>query len=167
FTPSGVRGDVYTLRYQQQSYATPVATGASKAGLQVSYFKKAFRTVGGMQPLTADSTFIASNLVVPTSVNAPSFGLQYRGYLTVPETGVYSFFYTCDDGGVLHIADRLVVDNDGNHFPIEKSGQVALSKGAHPFSADFIEGGGGFTLKLSYSLNGSAPQPLPDTWFSH
>lgn len=167
FTPSGVRGDVYTLRYQQQAYANPVAVSVPNAGLQVSYFKKAFRKVGEMQPLTADSTFTINNLLVPSSVNAPSFGLQYRGYLTVPATGVYSFFYTCDDGGVLHIANRLVVDNDGNHFPIEKSGQVALSKGAHPFSADFIEGGGGFTLKLKYSLNGSAPQDIPDSWFSH
>jgi len=165
FTPSGLRGDVYTLRYQQQAYAEPVALTSPKRGLQCSYYKQAFRETKLMKQQKADSTYTINNVIVPKSVNAPSFGIQFRGYLTVPETGVYSFFYTCDDGGILRIADRMVVDNDGNHFPIEKSGQVALSKGAHPFEADFIEGGGGFTLKLKYSLNGSAPADIPDSWF--
>ncbi|WP_080054671.1 family 20 glycosylhydrolase [Spirosoma aerolatum] len=167
FTPSGVRGDVYSLRYQQQAYATPVSVVHQQAGLQGSYFKKYFKETKLMKQQRADSTYTISNLVVPKSVNAPRFGIQFRGYLTVPETGVYSFFYTCDDGGILRIADRMVVDNDGNHFPIEKSGQVALQKGAHPFEADFIEGGGGFTLKLKYSLNGSEPMDIPDSWFTH
>lgn len=167
FTPSGVRGDIYALRYQQQPYAGPVALTAPKAGLQCHYFKKAFRETKLMKQQTADSSYTINNLVVPKSVNAPSFGIQFRGYLTVPETGVYSFFYTCDDGGILRIADRMVVDNDGNHFAIEKSGQVALGKGAHPFEADFIEGGGGFTLKLQYSLNGAEPKAIPDSWFTH
>ncbi|GAB3746432.1 family 20 glycosylhydrolase [Spirosoma pomorum] len=165
FTPSGLRGDVYTLRYQQQAYAEPTTLSSPKPGLQCSYYKKAFKETKLMKQQQPDSTYTINNIVVPKSVNAPSFGLQFRGYLNVPETGVYSFFYTCDDGGILRIADRMVVDNDGNHFPIEKSGQVALSKGAHPFEADFIEGGGGFTLKLKYSLNGSAPADIPDSWF--
>ncbi|GAB4027637.1 family 20 glycosylhydrolase [Spirosoma gilvum] len=167
FTPSGVRGDVYTLRYQQQAYATPATPASQQAGLQSSYFKAYFKETKLMKQRTADSTYTVNNLVVPKSVSAPSFGIQFRGYLTVPETGVYSFFYTCDDGGILRIADRMVVDNDGNHFPIEKSGQVALQKGTHPFEADFIEGGGGFTLKLKYSLNGSEPTDIPDSWFTH
>ncbi|QMW03838.1 family 20 glycosylhydrolase [Spirosoma foliorum] len=167
FTPSGIRGDVYSLRYQQQAYATPVGGASSVAGLSCLYFKKYFKETKLMKQQKADSSYVINNVVVPKSVNAPSFGVQFRGYMTVPETGVYSFFYTCDDGGILRIADRMVVDNDGNHFPIEKSGQVALQKGAHPFEADFIEGGGGFTLKLKYSLNGSEPMDIPDSWFTH
>nr|AIA86916.1 CAZy families GH20 protein [uncultured Chitinophaga sp.] len=60
-----------------------------------------------------------------------------------------------------------MVDNDGLHSAIEKSGQVALTKGMHPFALDFVEGGGGFTLKLQYSFNGSAPRDVPDSWFVH
>ncbi|GAB3569811.1 family 20 glycosylhydrolase [Spirosoma luteolum] len=167
FTPSGLHGDVYALRYQQQAYATAVSPTATAPGLQCAYYKGSFRETKGMQGRQPDSTYSINNLVVPRSVNAPSFGIQFRGQLTVPETGVYSFFFTCDDGGILRIADRLVVDNDGNHHPIEKSGQVALSRGAHPLVVDFIEGGGGFTLKLLYSLNGSAPAPVPDSWLTH
>ncbi len=165
FTSTGLRGDIYTLKYQQQTYAKPVKVTGTAAGLKGSLYKKAFKSTKLMQNEKADSTFTVTNVEVPKTVTAPSFGIQFRGLINVPETGVYSFFYTCDDGGILRIADRLVVDNDGNHFPIEKSGQVALSKGAHPFEADFIEGGGGFTLKLKYSLNGSEPKDVPNSWF--
>ena len=60
-----------------------------------------------------------------------------------------------------------MVNNDGYHAPKEKNGQVALKKGLHKFELDFVEGGGGYTLKLKYSRNGSTPQDVPSSWFKH
>ena len=54
-----------------------------------------------------------------------------------------------------------VVDNDGLHSAIERSGEVALEKGLHRFSLDFIEGGGGYTLRLLYALQDAQPQNIP------
>jgi len=85
----------------------------------------------------------------------------------VPETGIYTFYLTCDDGGTLRLANRLVVDNDGLHSAIEKTGQVALTKGLHPLALDFVEGGGGYTLLLKYSKDGSEPQQVPASWLKH
>jgi len=114
-----------------------------------------------------DTTFIAKTITVPSFAEAPSFGLKYRGYIDVPQDGIYSFYLTCDDGGTLKIANREVVDNDGQHSAIEKNGQIALKKGLHNIALDFIEGGGGYTLKLKYSLNGSAPQDIPAGWLKN
>ncbi|WP_213087001.1 family 20 glycosylhydrolase [Chitinophaga agrisoli] len=168
FSPGGNRGEIYTLDYKKEDYQPAVATFAPvKEGLQCQYYKKYFKNTGGMQGLEADSQFIARDLVVPPSVNAPSFGLQYTGFIDVPETAVYSFYFLCDDGGVLTIGDKVVVDNDGQHAPIEKSGQVALQKGLHPFRLDFIEGGGGFSLGLKYGVGNGTPQIVPDSFFKH
>jgi len=120
-----------------------------------------------MKTSEPDSQFVAKDLVVPASVNAPSFGLKYTGFIDVPETGMYSFYFLCDDGGVLTIGDKEVVNNDGQHAPIEKSGQVALQKGLHPFTLDFIEGGGGFSLGLKYSVDNSPAAEVPDSFFKH
>lgn len=106
-------------------------------------------------------------IVVPKEVVAPGFGLKYTGFLDIPAEGIYSFYLTCDDGGILQIADREVVNNDGWHAPIEKSGQVALKKGLQPVALDFVEGGGGYTLKLKYSVNGSAITEVPSAWLKH
>jgi len=97
----------------------------------------------------------------------PSFGAKIKGYLYVKEKGIYNFYFTCDDGGVLRIHDQVVVDNDGQHAPIMKSGQIALEKGYHPISIDFIEAGGGFTLKLQYRVNGSKVSNIPDDHLFH
>lgn len=165
FTPRGKRGDVYAIKYEQQSLARPATPDKTVPGLKVDYYKGFFKGTTKIRDGKPDSTYNALSIDVPKSVNAPSFGLKYRGYINILEPGIYTFYLTCDDGGTLKIADRMTVDNDGLHSAIEKAGQVALGKGLQPFALDFIEGGGGFTLKLKYSFNGSEPKDIPSSWF--
>jgi hexosaminidase len=168
FRPDGSRGDIYDLDYKRQTLAMPATPSmALQPGLPVSRFKGSFKTVSAMATLQPDTVAIASSFNVTKALEAPAFGLQYRGFIDVPADGVYSFYLTCDDGGILCIAGREVVNNDGNHPPLEKTGQVALKKGLQKFDLDFIEGGGGYTLRLKYSFNGSAPQDIPAAWLKH
>jgi hexosaminidase len=44
---------------------------------------------------------------------------------------------------------------------------VALKKGLQKLALDFIEGGGGYTLRLKYSFNGGEPQDIPAEWLKH
>jgi hexosaminidase len=167
FTPNGTRGDVYNLNYTKQQMLGPVKVSPPKPGLVCSYYKAAFKQTALMQNAKVDSIFTTNTITVPATVKAPSFGIAYKGYIDVPSDGIYSFYLTCDDGGVLKIGPTVTVNNDGNHSAQEKSGQVALKMGLHPFALDFIEGGGGFKLILKYSLNGSAPQEIPAEWFKN
>ncbi len=167
FRPGGSMGDVYDLSYQKQSLAEPEMVNTISNGLICKEYKAYFKQTTAMPDTKPDVTIKVNDIVVPKELEAPSFGLKYRGYIDVPTDGIYSFYLTCDDGGVLKIANRLVVDNDGNHSAIEKNGQVALKKGLHNFVLDFIEGGGGYTLKLKYSLNGSEPREIPAQWFKN
>lgn len=167
FSPSGARGDIYTVNYKQMPMAKPAkVNGKLSNGLVCSFYDGMFKSTANIKA-EKDKEVIVSNLVVPKEFATAAFALKYRGYIKVPATGIYSFFFTCDDGGKLYIANRTTVDNDGLHSAIEKSGQAALCKGIHPFALDFVEGGGGFTLKLQYSFNGSAIQDIPDSWFVH
>ncbi|MCC9138400.1 family 20 glycosylhydrolase [Pontibacter silvestris] len=167
FTPEGLKGDTYKINYKKQEYATPVQAKATRKGLRSSYFIGYFKTASEMNKATANDTYTVNNVQVPEQASADKFGVQFRGYLEIPETGIYTFYLTCDDGGVLRIANRMVVDNDGLHSAIEKSGQVALSKGLQTFELDFVEGGGGYTLKLKYSKDGSEPLNVPESWLRH
>lgn len=167
FNATGSRGDIYTLNYKKQDYAPAADAKATVPGLAANYYKAFFKQTSLISKAKVDSTFTINAITVPATVKAPSFAITYRGYIDVPAEGVYTFYLNCDDGGILKIADRMVVDNDGNHSAIEKNGQVALRKGLQPFALDFIEGGGGFALKLRYSINGSAPAELPSAWFKH
>lgn len=164
FSPAGIRGEIYSLNFKASEMKKPATPEKVETGLTCDFFKKYYKNTKEIIG-KADESFVVTNIKAPKE--APSFGLIFNGYIDVPETGVYSFFFTCDDGGVLYIADEMVVDNDGQHSPILKSGQAALEKGMHPFKLDFLEGGGGYTLKLQYSFNGSAPKDIPDSWFKH
>lgn len=167
FSPSGARGDIYDVSYKQVPMAKPAkVNGKLSNGLVCSFYDGMFKSTANIKA-EKDKEVIVSNLVVPKEFATAAFALKYRGYIKVPATGIYSFFFTCDDGGKLYIANRTTVDNDGLHSAIEKSGQAALCKGIHPFALDFVEGGGGFTLKLQYSFNGSVIQDIPDSWFVH
>jgi hexosaminidase len=120
-----------------------------------------------MPETTPDTVLTVGSIEVPKAAEAPAFGLKYRGYLDIPQDGIYSFYLTCDDGGILKIAGREVIDNDGNHSAIEKNGQVALKKGYQKIALDFIEGGGGYMLQLKYSVNGSEPRDIPAQWLKN
>ncbi len=164
FTSGGRRGDVYTIEYDKQSYSPAQPAEGVHSGLTLSYYKGFFK---GTQKIKADAdtTLTVEDVVVPESLGKGSFGLKYRGHIEVPEQGIYNFYFTCDDGGVLRIDDRLVVDNDGLHAPLQKSGGIALEKGLHRFELDFVEGGGGYTLDLKYSIQGGKPSAIPASWW--
>jgi hexosaminidase len=167
FRPNGSRGDIYDLSYRQQTLAGPETPARVKDGLTCSQYKGSFKLTADMPDTNPDTVVTVRSIEVPKAVEAPAFGLKYRGYLDIPQDGIYSFYLTCDDGGTLKIAGREVVNNDGNHPPIEKNGQVALKKGYQKIALDFIEGGGGYTLQLQYSFNGSEPRDIPTQWLKN
>jgi len=167
FRGNGSRGDVYTMHYQQQSLAEPEKVALVKEGLICSRYKGRFRSVTRLPEGRPDTVVTVRAVEVPKEIETPSFGLKYRGYLDIPEDGIYSFYLTCDDGGILKIAGREVVNNDGHHSAIEKNGQVALKKGLQSLAIDFMEGGGGYALRLKYSVNGSEPRDIPAQWLKN
>lgn len=165
FSPSGSRSDIYTLNYRQQSFFKPVTVEGLQNGLQLGYYKGSIKSVTKLGE-TADSTVLVPDVTIPEGMGkgGKSFGATLKGYINVPETAIYSFFLTADDGANLYIENEKVVDNDGWHAPVQKSGQIALQKGLHPFEVKFVEGGGGYTLKLEYRVNGGKIQSIPDAW---
>ena len=38
------------------------------------------------------------------------FGLKYRGFIKIPEKGLYTFYLTSDDGSRLKIGDTVVAE---------------------------------------------------------
>lgn len=168
FSPSGSKGDIYTVNYRQ----VPMAKGlkvnakAKNPGLLCRFYGGQVKGTSYIKE-QPDREQATTGVTVPKDFVTPAFSLKYSGYIKVPQTGIYTFYLTCDDGGVLGIGGEVVVDNDGLHSAIEKSGQAALGKGSHPFALSFVEGGGGFTLRLQYSFNGSEPQDIPGSWFHH
>jgi len=89
------------------------------------------------------------------------FSVRWRGFLTVGQSGSYSFATTSDDGSQLFVRNRLVVDNGGAHGPQTRSGTVDLERGSHPIVLTYSQFGAGAELTWAWSRGGRSFTPVP------
>lgn len=68
------------------------------------------------------------------------FGLQSKAKIIIPKTGSYEFKLFSDDGAILYIDGKTVVNNDGTHSPMAKNGSVSLNLGKHDLVLDYFQG---------------------------
>ena len=87
--------------------------------------------------------------------------MLFTGYLDITEPGVYTFETTSDDGSALYVDKKLVVNNNGIHPPVKKTGKIKLRKGWRKVTVMFFEGGGGEALAVKYSGLDIPLQALP------
>lgn len=76
--------------------------------------------------------------------------LEMEGWVEVDAYDIYRFSITSDDGSRLYVDGKLVVDNDGLHGPIEKSGLAPLAKGWHKVRVVWFNKTGGAELKVKW-----------------
>jgi hypothetical protein len=159
--------------------AVVLAVAAAEAeAIQVDIFKDYTRckdkeNCGGGAPYKDYAgTFFSSDVLFATNTKYNwhpfeliSFGALITGYLSVDSTGSFLFTLDSDDGSMLYIDDKLVVDNgkDNGHEPrIEKS-FASLSPGLHPFKIEFFEDFGGQSGVDLYLPPGVTYVPEPFT----
>ncbi len=82
------------------------------------------------------------------------FGVQYRGTITIEDSGSYKFRLLSDDGSKLYIDSILIIDNDGTHAPASKTGQIYLSPGTYPIRVDYFQGP---RMKIALQLFATLP----------
>ncbi len=68
------------------------------------------------------------------------FAIEYTGRFWIEKAGEYRFLLLSDDGSKLYVDDALLIDNDGIHGPIERSGQAVLSRGVHRIRVAYFQG---------------------------
>lgn len=82
------------------------------------------------------------------------FAFMLEGFLDIPEDNTYLFAITSDDGSLLYLDDKLVIDNDGFHALETKEAEVWLTKGRHPIEMKYFQAGGGKGVALQWRKPG-------------
>ena len=129
-------------------------------GLRVDIYEGRFRRMADLERRAPVRRRPTGSVTIPSDGPDREFGLRFRGYLNVPEDGVYSFRLTSDDGSVLRFAGTTVLDHDGPHGVSTRTAEVALAQGLHPFEVLYFQVDGGKALKLEWSLDGQHFAPL-------
>ena len=90
------------------------------------------------------------------------FGYEFKSYIQIPKTGVYNFYLYSDDGSLLYIDGKAVIDNNGSHSAARKGGKIALEAGFHEVRLLYFEDYMGQELKVKMSGRWMEEQIIPD-----
>lgn len=104
---------------------------------------------------------ITSVIELPAARPADAFALRLDGFVLCEHAGIHTFMLESDDGSTLEIDGHHVVDHDGLHGPVGKTGKAALDIGWHRFTIRYIEADGGEDLKLLWTTPKDGPGTAP------
>ncbi len=138
----------------------PAAVSGLRRGFSYGQYRGTWSVVPPFDTLEPVKTGRAKTLDATMLKGEDDFGIAVNGYVRIPQDGIYRFYTTSDDGSVLRIGDRVVVNNDGLHGPRESYGDIALAKGYHPLTAGYFELGGGELFEMHISGPGLEKRPL-------
>jgi hypothetical protein len=68
------------------------------------------------------------------------FAIDYRGRFWIEKSGRYQFELMSDDGSILNVDDRVLIDNDGLHPPKTRANAITLSAGIHRIRVSYFRG---------------------------
>ena len=125
----------------------------SKPGLQYNYFEGVWGQLPDFSALKSLDTGVAEKIDLTMKKRKADYGVVFTGFLRVPETGVYQFFLSSNDGSKMILSGKTL-SNDGLHGMDEKSMDISLSKGMHPMEIQYFQAGGGDGIKLEWKTKG-------------
>ncbi len=132
-----------------------------ESGLRFEFYHGAWDVLPDFDTLTPIKSGTIAGFHFAPRDTTEHFGFRYTGFVQVPRDGVYRFFTVSDDGSCLYIDGQLVVDNDGLHGALERSGAVALAAGFHSIAVTFFERTGGDLLEVFWAGPGISKQSIP------
>lgn len=148
-------GCTMTVEAEKAEFMKPSAAARGASGVRYNYYRGVFsHTSQIVSGEPADSGVMTE----PSIADAPDedhFGYVFSGMIHIPERGVWEFMTLSDDGSVLFIGDRKVVDNDSSHAAVSATGRIALEEGWYPFRLLYFEDYEGQELSWGWRLSPS------------
>jgi subtilisin family serine protease len=135
---------------------TPVPTQpppqpAYKDGLKWRVYHGFWLKLPKFDALRPVATGTALELTLNGAGRKGQYGMVHEGLLWIPVSGRYTFYLKSDDGSALFIDGDRVVNNDGLHGPVERSGERELAAGFHTIRVDYFQLFGGESLGLQWA----------------
>jgi hypothetical protein len=92
-----------------------------------------------------------------------NISIRWTGFVRIETAGKYTFFSASDDGQRLWVDGRQLVNDWNMHGVVEQSGEIELAPGHYPFKVEFMQGGGGASIVVSWQGPGIPKQVIPES----
>ncbi len=167
FVDGKLASDTKTVHFKTIAMLDAVAvTGELHPGVSYLYKEGEIASCRDLPNHKTLKTGVLEYFHVNEIPDSRQFGYNLTGYLLVPETGVYSFGLEANDGAVLYLNDKIIIDNDGGHRAQRLDTKIGLKKGWHPIRVDYFQQGLAKSLDVYWQGPGIEYQALsPDVLF--
>ncbi len=155
------------LMFELPANLRPESESAAKDGPAVAFDhyaphpaqNVAIETLNAVKP-TLSGRMKNFNKYVPKG-KQDEFATKMTTSVIIPVAGNYKFFIASDDGSRLYLNGAELINNDGLHGMVEKSGSASLSTGPHELVVTYFDNGGGDGLRVMWEGPGIKKQPIP------
>jgi alpha-L-fucosidase len=161
FFAGSIPGKTLIEKVKTYNWVAAVKTTNLKPGIDYKYYQPE-QNINMLSSFKTNliNSGVADIISVAKKQRTDKFAFEFSGYIKIDKDAVYDFFIASDDGSKLFIDDEEVVDNDGDHGTVEKSGKAALKKGYHKIKVLYFDSGGGNELKVFIQTQGGIKQEL-------
>lgn len=132
------------------------------AAIHYAYYEGNFTKVPDFATLKAKDEGAADSIDVKYAKNKDNFALKFEGAIRFDADGEYTFSTRSDDGSILWVDGKKVVENDGIHAAQEHAVKVKLTAGVHTIVVGFFEASGGEEIVATIEGPGLKRQPVAD-----
>ena len=161
FWPDGTSSLIESRTFRPVVPVPPSAKTHARKGLDYEYFQGRFDKLPDFTSLNAERTGSAARPDLAVANDQDEFALRFKGFIRIPETGVYVFYVNSDDGAKLSVAGHEIVANDGVHGMTEENAEIALGAGWHSFELVYFQGRGEMGLEVLWRGPGFARVLIP------
>jgi alpha-L-fucosidase len=168
FSNGTLPGSIAEETVTRHEWQKALALNNAAAGITYKYFEPTGKIdLKAITSSTVVKSGIAATINESVKQRKEKYALSFEGYVKVNKDGVYHFSTLSDDGSKLFINELEVVNNDGEHGSVEKTGKAALKKGYHKIRVVYFDSGGGNELKVYWQPEGGKKELIPAAVLFH
>ena len=151
---------------QYRSFAAVGDAAPAGPGLHYSYREGAFMSVGDVLSAPELASGTAPLISADIHQRGDHFGLVYKGFMKIENSGLYRLSLTCDDGAVLILDGETLIDLDRDGGGSE-SLWLNLEDGCHSLELRYWDNFDEETLQLGLKGPGISCENLPAEMLFH
>jgi predicted phosphodiesterase len=143
YTEAGKASRLVKVSFRKMAPQPAVKVKNPEKGLSFQYFEGDWRHLPDFSGIKPAKTGVSTQVrLSETGHREDHFALVFEGYVDISTAGLNTFFLNSDDGSRLYINGELIIDHDGDHSALSKTGQAMLAPGKHRIRIEYFEASG-------------------------
>jgi predicted phosphodiesterase len=148
YTKEGYSSRNSTLSLEKSVPQPAVRLKDDIKGIAFNYFEGEWEKLPDFSTLQPNKKGISQQVnLTEIGHREDHFSVVLEGFVDIPKTGLYTFYLQSDDGSKLYLNGKLLIDHDGDHSSIDKTGQAILQDGKHSLRIEYFEKSGSQELQ--------------------